>query len=198
MKKTALIFATVAALSSTAYAADKMIDINVNSDDLEVQFNGTKKWSRDSKTIFRGGFLKSYDDRRDESDVIANGGVVHYGYTDVKGLEFGIGLNGVTGTIENGRKDRDVLALGLRMQLSYVLPFKLKTVVSGIVNYAPRALCFADKMEKYQDYRLELAAEVINGGWLYAGIRDVAFGYEDLKDDYTFNDNAYVGFRFHF
>jgi len=185
-----------------------VLEININNDDLEVELAKMKAWSRNSQTFFGAGFLKSYDED-DVENLLYYATLTQVGYTDIRGFSFGIGFRGIYSELDekaNPIKDekKNTSALAARAKLLYTLPLRVKTIISATYNYAPKSLCFSNDLTAYREYRLEINAEPIDGGWLYAGLRDIEFEFDDDKvpatrdNTYTLNHAGYVGFKLYF
>jgi len=196
-----LLFGIFSELS--AREAGSVAEININEEDLEVDYAAVKNWSRNSQTFFGAGFLNAYDDDGIKN-TLYNVTLTQVGYTDIKGVAFGIGVRSVFGllneelNIDGDGKEKEVLALGMRVKLLYTFPLRVKTILSGTYNYAPKSLSFSPDLERYSEYRVELNIEPIDGGWVYAGMRGIDFKFETHDDAYTLNKTAYAGIKIYF
>lgn len=183
--------------------AGSVVEININEEDLEVDYASVTNWSRNSQTYFGAGFLNAYDDDGIQN-TLYNVTLTQVGYTDIKGVAFGIGVRGVFGllneevNIDGNEKEKEVAALGMRLKLLYTFPLRVKTMLVGTYNYAPKSLSFSEDLERYSEYRVELNIEPIDGGWIYGGLRGIDFKFEHLDDTYTLNKTAYAGIKIFF
>lgn len=182
-----------------------VVEININEEDLEVDYASITNWSRNSQTYFGAGFFNAYDEDGIQN-TLYNVTMTQVGYTDLKGVAFGIGVRGVFGLL-NGELDidqdgkeseKEIAALGMRVKLLYTFPLRVKTMLVGTYNYAPKSLSFSEDLERYSEYRVELNIEPIDGGWVYAGMRGIDFKFEHLDDTYTLNKTAYAGIKIFF
>lgn len=180
-----------------------ILEVNINKDDLEVDMASVKSWSRNSQTFYGFGALSCYD-KDDIHNTLYNVTLTQVGYTDIKGVGFGIGLRGVFGLLNSAvnpygeDKEKEVGALGLRMKLTYTFPVRVKTILGGTYNYAPKSLAFTQDLESYAESRVELSAEPIDGGWVYLGYRSIAFAFENVSETYELNTKAYGGIKIFF
>jgi hypothetical protein len=180
-----------------------VMEININDEDLEIDFASITEWSRNSQTYFGAGAFNAYD-ADGVKNTLYNVTLTQVGYTDIKGVSFGIGLRGVLGllnkdlNIGGNNKEKEVAALGMRLKLLYTFPVRVKTVLAGTYNYAPKSLVFSEDLENYSEYRIELSAEPIDGGWVFAGFRKIDFTFENLDESYTLNQTTYAGIKIYF
>ncbi len=180
-----------------------VVEININEEDLEVDYASVTNWSRNSQTYFGAGFFNAYDDNGIKN-TLYNVTLTQVGYTDIKGVAFGIGVRSVFGilneelNIDGDGKEKEVAALGMRLKLLYTFPLRVKTMLVGTYNYAPKSLSFSKDLERYSEYRLELNVEPIDGGWVYAGLRGIDFKFETHDEAYTLNKTAYAGIKIFF
>ena len=188
---------------AAARDAGSVVEININEEDLEVDYASVTNWSRNSQTFFGAGFLNAYDEDGIQN-TLYNVTLTQVGYTDIKGIAFGIGVRGVFGlineevNIDGDGKEKEVAALGMRVKLLYTFPLRVKTMLAGTYNYAPKSLSFSPDLERYSEYRVELNVEPIDGGWIYCGLRGIDFKFEHLDDAYTLNQTAYAGIKIFF
>jgi hypothetical protein len=207
-----LVFLLIIGLAVNGFArkGNSVVELNINNDDLELHFATLKKWSRNSQTYFGIGVLSGYDDYDYDGDdkhehKLYDATLTQIGYTDIKGISFGVGFKAVYANLDDlpTDKDLDVSAVGLRLKLLYTLPLRVKTIVAGTYNFAPKSLCFSSDLSRYNEYRLEINAEPIDGAWVYAGFREIEFTFEDLavvdgEDTYTFNKAGYFGVKIYY
>ena len=186
-----------------AREAGSVVEININEEDLEVDYASVTNWSRNSQTYFGAGFFNAYDEDGVQN-TLYNVTLTQVGYTDIKGVAFGIGVRGVFGlineevNIDGDGKEKEIAALGMRLKLLYTFPLRVKTMLVGTYNYAPKSLSFSEDLERYSEYRVELNVEPIDGGWVYCGLRGIDFKFEHLDDAYTLNKTAYAGIKIFF
>jgi len=186
-----------------------ILEVNINNDDLEVDYSSVQSWSRNSQTFYGFGALNAYDNDGIQN-TLYNVTLTQVGYTDIKGVGFGIGLRGVFTLLNkdvdpymdqhpDGKgSEKEVGALGLRMKLTYTFPVRVKTILAGTYNYAPRSLSFTQDLESFTESRVELSAEPIDGGWVYLGYRAIDFSFEDGGGTYALNHKAYGGIKIYF
>jgi len=174
-----------------------VLDVNINNEDLEVEVASMKTWSRNSFTHYGVAAIKTYDDF-DKEMIMYSVTMTQIGYTDLKGVAFGVGLKGVHSNFDLSGSTQSVSALGVRMKVLYTFPLKIKTIIAGTYNYAPKSLSFSKDLERYTEYRLTLNAEPIDGAWVYAGIRGIEFQFENIDETYTFNKTAFAGIEIYF
>jgi len=188
---------------AAAREAGSVVEININEEDLEVDYASVTNWSRNSQTYFGAGFFNAYDEDGVQN-TLYNVTLTQVGYTDIKGVAFGIGVRGVFGlineevNIDGDGKEKEIAALGMRLKLLYTFPLRVKTMLVGTYNYAPKSLSFSEDLERYSEYRVELNVEPIDGGWVYCGLRGIDFKFEHLDDAYTLNKTAYAGIKIFF
>lgn len=181
---------------------NNLIDVNINNEDLEMEYTSINEWSRNSQTYFSAGVLNAYD-ADDIHHVLYTVTMTQVGLTDLRGVGFGIGFRGVFTVLDEavdpyGQNDaREVGALGVRAKVMYTFPIRVKTILSGTVNYGPRSLSVNREMEQYREYRIDVNAEPIDGGWVYAGFRTIEFKF-DNGEVYDLNSKLYVGMKIYF
>ena len=95
----AFIMLFVLSLSLEARNNGNVLEININSDDLEIELAKMKAWSRNSQTFLGVGFLKAYDDD-DIENTMYYATLTQVGYTDLRGFSFGIGFRGIYGQLD--------------------------------------------------------------------------------------------------
>jgi hypothetical protein len=205
--RTVLVFFLTLGLVSELAARNtgSVVEININEEDLEVDYASVTNWSRNSQTYFGAGFFNAYD-----SDGIRNTlynvTLTQVGYTDLKGVAFGIGVRSVFGLLNKElnidgnekEKEKEIAALGMRIKLLYTFPLRVKTMLVGTYNFAPKSLSFSPDLERYSEYRVELNIEPIDGGWVYGGVRGIDFKFENRDETYTLNKTAYAGIKIFF
>ncbi len=181
---------------------NNLIDVNINNEDLEVEYTNINAWSRNSQTLFSAGMLNAYD-KDDIRHMLYTVTLMQEGLTDLRGVSFGIGFRGVFSMLDEkvdpyGKNDsHEVGALGVRAKFMYTFPLRVKTILGLTANYGPRSLSINTEMEQYREYRLELSAEPIDGGWIYAGYRGIEFKF-DNDEVYEMNQKLYVGMKIYF
>lgn len=176
---------------SEAVASEKSVALNINDDDLEVAMFLESDISRNSKIVYELSGLSAVDEF-DNKYSTALVGIENIGLTDLKGIIFGLGFN--AHTLYNDDTEDTFSALALRARVGYVLPVMIKTTISGVVNYAPESLCFSGDIEKYTNTKVEAEVDVIDGGRVVVGYRNIVYGL-DGGDDYKYNSAVYGGFK---
>ena len=172
------------------------IDLNVNTEDLEVSLSQLQNFSSNPRFYYSADYLKAYDEEDREQSMIS-GQMMIIGLTEIRGFTAGLGLKGLVTRIDTEGDDLDAAAVAVRLRLAYTLPLVVKTTVAVSGGYAPKSLCFSD-LEGYTEMRGQVEAEVIEGGLVYGGLRKLDMKFKDIDDTYTFNSAPYVGIKFLF
>ena len=180
--------------TNNAFAEEKSVAVNINNDDVEVNYYGESDYSEYSKVKTGFGGLKAVDEF-DNSNTYIHASFSNTGLTDLSGIIFGVGFDISTAYITDLKKLYP--AVGLMVKGGYILPLSTLTTITGTATYAPKALCLAGDMESFSDFRAEAEVEVIDGGSVYIGYRDIAYSLVDA-DDYSFSQTAYAGFKVRF
>jgi len=97
----------------------------------------------------------------------------------------------------NNQTNRDATGGAVQIRVAYTLPLIIKTTFSGQGGYAPKSLSFGD-LEQYTELRLQVDAEVIDGGLFYLGYRMIDMEFENNGGSYEFNNAPYLGIKFVF
>lgn len=174
-----------------------ILDVNINNEDLEVEAASLKSWSKNSYTHYSIGALKTYDEQ-DKGMTAYHASMTQIGYTDLKGISFGVGLKAIQANFIINDEDYSATALGVRLKGVYTFPLKVKTVLTGTYNYAPRSLSFSKDLESYTEYRATIKAEPIDGAWVYLGFRNIEFNFQSVDEKYKFNESAFFGMEIFF
>jgi len=188
---TTLITLMHADLSSAAQS----LAINLNDrDEVELTFIGESKYSENSTVKNETGILSALDEKKNKN-IYAHTGFTTTGLTDIPSVVFGLGID-LAGSYIDASQD-SYGAVALKVKLGYVLPFRILTTLLGSVSYAPKTLCLSNNIDKFSDTRFEIDFDIIDGGTVYFGYRDIKYGIPNAGL-YTLNKSGYGGFKIHF
>lgn len=197
VKSTTVAFFTISILLSQTdiSSAAQSLAINLNDrDEVELTFIGESKYSENTTIKNETGVLSALDEL-DNKNIYAHTGFSNTGLTDIPGIVFGLGID-LAGSYIDKSQD-SYAAVALKLKLGYVLPFRILTTVSGAVSYAPKTLCLSNNINNFSDTRIEIDFDVIDGGTIFVGTRDIKYGIPD-NGTFTLNKSGYGGFKIHF
>jgi len=171
-------------------------EININNKDIEVsvkldvgQFND----SVEPDTMLVGGKFLNADEAHSKDDPSKIDPYYELNFLLIrdigdKGMRAGLGIK------VNHTKNFSSVPLGL--EFAYKLPFEelVPFYLNGSIYYAPEVLSMNDA-DSYLEYRLNLDIEVIEGGKITLGYRNLDTNY-DL--DFNYNSSMYIGFKIDF
>ncbi|MCV6608567.1 MAG: YfaZ family protein [Campylobacterales bacterium] len=176
---------------------ESLLNINLNEKDIEFSLDSDERYSNNTKIYKSFGFLKG-EDENEEMRTMVEGQMMVMGLTAIPGLSVGMGLKGMATRITDvGNDDLNAGAAALKVKVIYTLPLLVKSYITGSYAYAPESLSFSD-LKNYNETRVEADFEIIDGGMIYGGVRQVDLDFKDIKETYTLNNNAYVGLKFVF
>ncbi len=187
MKKI-LIFAMLFTLP--LMASDSMVSLNLNSTDLELNYEHTRPLQGNSRSFMGAEFL-SGDDEFDKSQYMLSGYIYAMGLTPVPGLGAMIGFKGSATRVRVGGSNENIVAVPVHVGVNYTLPIVLRTHIQATVGFAPKALTFGEA-DKYEEYRFKAVMEPMDGGMVYVGWRSLQFDM-GASSNYKFNESAFVG-----
>ncbi len=180
--------------------AEEIINLNVNSEDVEFKFlhQFHKSYNVNDSKYYIGTSIINSNDKNSNRDNGENDKLYTIDFllknSIPKMRNFTIGL-GIKGVSHSNGKD-DFLALPLGLELFYRVDFNNFPTISigGSYYYAPKSLAFIEG-ENYNEYRIEVKVGVIKNANIYFGYRNIETNYQ--KKDFEFNSNAYLGVIFY-
>ena len=196
MLKRLIVSFLLATATLTAAQTVNALDVNINEDDLELSVSQLKNFSRNSRVYYSVGYLSAYDENSEQQGLFS-AEMMMIGLTEIKGFSAGVGLKGFATRINRSNQDRDATGGAVQIRVAYTLPLIIKTTFSGQGGYAPKSLSFGD-LEQYTELRLQVDAEVIDGGLFYLGYRMIDMEFENNGGSYEFNNAPYLGIKFVF
>jgi hypothetical protein len=180
--------------TSNASANSRTLAVNINDDDVELSYYGESEYSEYSKIKTGYGGLKAVDEFGNTNTYV-HASFSNTGLTDFSGIIFGVGFDISASYI--GESEKLYSAVGLMVKAGYIFPFRTLTTLMGSVSYAPQTLCLSDDLESFSDFRIQAEVEIIDGGSIYIGYRDIVYNLVDAPN-YTFNQAPYAGFKLRF
>jgi hypothetical protein len=130
----------------------------------------------------------------EESDYLATAEMMVVGISNSgpEDLEFGLGLKGYFGVLDE--PDEDVYALALGAHARYVIPSStpMGIVLDGF--YAPDITSF-DDTENMAEISLRYEIQVVPNALGYVGYRKLDVGLHDHSDEIELDDNIHFGIR---
>ncbi|MGP1560699.1 MAG: YfaZ family outer membrane protein [Helicobacteraceae bacterium] len=195
-----LLFLAAALLAS----AQNVVDINLNDSDIEAGYEHIKKFSRNTKIYTSAHFLRGESTYSKQSGWKRKNWLTDIqtsvmGLTAIPGLSVGIGAKGILAKVDySPLKDWDLLGFGIKGDVLYALPISVKTYIHVLYVYGPNSLAFMD-LKSFYDFRAQLDVEIIDGGMIYGGFRDIGIKSKRFEKDYfEFNKAFFVGVKFVF
>jgi hypothetical protein len=185
---------TAIAGTENAYAESRTLAVNINDNDVELNYYSESEYSEYSKIKKGYGGLKAVDEFGD-SNTYVHASFSNTGLTDLSGIIFGIGFDVSASYI--GKSEKVYTAIGLMVKAGYIFPLSTLTTLIGSISYAPQTLCISEDLENFSDFRIDLEVEVIDGGAVFVGYRDISYNLVNAPD-YTFNQAPYAGFKLQF
>jgi hypothetical protein len=183
------------ALSAISAFAMHTAEININDTDLELgakfdigQFNDNVE----PNTMFVGLKLLEVDNQnRYNNTPLYEFSFLMTRPVGKNGLHFGMGVK------LNYTQDFSSLPLGL--EAGYTFPTKdlVPMSINGSVYYGPKVLSF-NSAERYLEYRANYDIEIIENGRITVGYRSIHTDYNDIRENYRYNESVYFGFKFLF
>ncbi len=196
IKKTLLILI----LLTSVVKAESLININLNENDIEFSLDNDSRYSNNTKIYQSLGFMKA-ENEYERTNSMVEGEVLVLGLTSIPGFSVGMGIKGCATRINKEDapygEDKNAAALGIKVKALYTLPVMVKSYITASYVYAPDSLTFSD-IENYYESRAELDVEIIDGGMVYLGVRDIELDFINEQKSYTFNDAMYFGIKFVF
>jgi hypothetical protein len=130
----------------------------------------------------------------EDSDYLATAEVMVVGssISQRQDLEFGVGIKGYAGALDE--PDENIYALALGAQARYVLP---SSIPMGIVLegfYAPGITSFGET-ERMREASLRYEIQVVPNTLGYVGYRMMKAEIKDYEDDVDLDENFHVGIR---
>lgn len=182
-------------------SAQNVVDINLNDSDIEAGYEHIKKFSRNTKIYTSAHFLRgesTYNKDWKKKNWLTDLQMSVMGLTAIPGLSVGIGAKGIFSRIDGGRsKDWDTLGFGIKGDVLYALPISVKTYIHALYVYGPNSLAFMD-LKSFSDFRIQLDVEIIDGGMIYGGFRDIELKMKRYKGSFELNKAFFVGVKFVF
>lgn len=180
----------ICAISTLVFGSQKVFDLNLNSDDLEVRFQNpiyinANQYASDSSYIAEAGFISS-----DSNSLFSLGFFLKSHVQSVPNLKAQMGIKAV---YANSYASDIFVSFPLGIALSYdLLTNAGEFFFNSSLYYAPSPLSFKDA-DSYLEFRAEAGLEIIKNGDLYIGYRTIDTDYDTA--DVSFNQSGYLGFR---
>jgi len=184
-------------ISASAAAADAIIDLNINTKDVEGRID-IKVNPMETPLSIGGGFLFS-DDKTKYWIANLNAAVKDEVFTPA--LSLGLGLKGVFGRTDFVTVERDTAALSFQFLGDY--DFRKTSInwpisIYASVAYAPEILSFSDT-DRYFDFYTGVSFHINYFAAVYAGYRDIEIKYKAGGTENKLTDDAFfLGIRISF
>jgi hypothetical protein len=177
---------------------ESLLNINLNESDIEFTVDGDEKYSNNSKIYRSIGYIKA-DNKNDNSKGMAEAEMMVIGLTALPGISIGMGIKAIATKVDGDKDidDKNAAALAIKLKVIYTLPLMVKSYLTGSYAYAPNSLSFTD-LDNYYESKVEVNFEVIDGGLVYVGARNIELEFEDIDEKYTYNNSEYFGVKFIF
>ena len=93
----------------------------------------------------------------------------------------------------------DFSSVPLGLETTYRIPAQayVPMYLNGSVYYGPRVLSFGNA-DRYYEFRISYDIELIENARVTIGYRSMHTKYQDIRDDYVYNQAFYFGFKFFF
>lgn len=175
--------------------AKNVVDLNLNETDVEFGLENIKKISASSRLYTSAHFFHG-EDEFERMQNLFQGELTASGLTPIPGFSVGLGLKGIFTQVEFPGKDLEVFGLGIKFNLLYTLPIKIKTTLNGFFVYTPQSVSFLD-LHDYREWRMQIDVEIIDGAMFYVGYRDMQMEFDTWysRDDYSMNSDGYLGIK---
>ena len=191
----------IALLAMFAVSAFAMhgVEVNINDTDLEISAKldlGQFNYNIEPNTTFLGFRIVDADDTHGPKRGYTNDPYYEANFLMKKPLSSS-GLSVGMGVKFNYTKDFSSLPLGL--EATYKMPLKafVPMYLNGSVYYGPRVLSFGTA-DRYYEFRISYDIELISNGRVSVGYRSMHTNYQDVRNDYVYNQALYFGFKFFF
>ena len=128
-------------ISSVSFANTYDLELNVGHSVLEARFNATLPLE---ENFLKTGIGAIYNN--DEYKIV-DAKLALSGEAFLPELTFELGFKGLLGSMENGSKEGDLMAVGFLLLGKYALPeiiLPIPVDVSAGFTFAPGPLCFSD------------------------------------------------------
>jgi len=184
-------------IATTSLFGYHMGDINTNGEDLEASVMATNRLSRvTTQTVAIGGMMIEDEYKKKQNlfylDYYLTGRASRY-----YGLSLGMQAHYASPKINGKTKDLIAFPLQAKAHLYYPLgAMKIKGAIS--YAYAPSVLVFTSDFEDSKTLDVEIGLEIIKGGIIYVGTRQMSLKDELTGRDYELNNANYIGVRFLF
>lgn len=189
LKKLGLLSLTTASLF-----AMHTFEININEKDLglSAKFDiGQYNSKVEPGTTFVGAkFLNGSEDHGDFEEKNGFGEINFLKVKEISNTGMALGL----GVKANTTKDFISIPLGFEMVYSVPNVEVIPITINGSVYYAPEVLALKDAT-RFLEYGINARFEVIENGLIVFGYRKIDL---TATDTLTYNDSAYLGFKFAF
>ncbi|MEA3383054.1 MAG: YfaZ family outer membrane protein [Campylobacterota bacterium] len=175
--------------------ASSSAEININNNTLElatdIYLNDTFNLNNSSNYYYGISHLRTKsDENQDSQNLTTMNFKVLNPYVDDYGMSLGIGIK----TVYTSQLEKSFNAIALALYFKYELNEMFYVSIDG--SYAPRVLSFMDA-ESYNDAKLKLNYKVLDGGYMYVGLRKIETTYEN-NQKVEFDDAAFFGYQFRF
>ncbi len=193
------------ALANISAFAMHSAEININDKDVELAVKidiAEYNYSLDPDTTFIGfSYLKgTQENSKDEHGThVDTNGYYEASFLMKKRMTndilVGIGIK-LNYTEIN---DESYISAPLGLEAGYTLSTGIPITLGAKLYYAPQSLAFS-KADNFLEYRIEAIVDIIDGGSIILGYRnlDTNFKIDAKSYDVTYNESAYIGFRFSF
>ena len=181
-------------LASSLLLANSGLEVNINSDTLEVEadiyLNKHYDVSNDSNYYFTFGHLRTESDTTETQSLTTAVFKVINPYTDDNGISIGLGMK----SVYTNQMAKTFFALPLsvytRVEMSEVM------YVDAEMSYAPRVLSFS-AAHTYTEIKGKFNYKVLSDGYVFVGARSIKAKYDSGKVS-KFDNSAFLGFEVRF
>lgn len=177
-------------VAANAWAGE--LDLTLSDESVWVQYTQPIRYEDYGRTAVDFGLLYTESD-----DWLGSLGLGVQGEvgSQAPGLEFGLGIRGYAGIVDD---DYDVSAITLGLSGMYVPPSLSRLGIVAHVNYSPNITTYGDA-ERFTDFGLRLEYEVLPVASAYVGYRqvDVKLDRRNMSD-VDVDETVFVGIRLSF
>ncbi len=186
-----LIGAAFAMLAASTASAD-MLDVNLNNNTAQFQYNTAGGPNEQGRANIHGGFLYN-----NNNSMLGNVGImVNNNLEAAPGFSVGVGMEGVLAVIKDVQPNRYTASVvAIDALLRYAVPATHVAFV-GELHYAPKILSFGDAV-RYDQNVVRVEYELAPSTAVYLGYRQTTFGLKNTRAA-DLDRGVHVGFKMAF
>ena len=182
---------------TAAVAAAFLLCMNASAGELDLSFNSDAFrviYAQDiehNDLAWDAGLINNSD-----KGYIINASLYLTGFASDGSNPLEAGLGGRTGYVDGDNSDQTGIPLALGGYLKYTLPNLNRISIRGDAYYAPDILTAMD-LEKYEDYTLKVAYNLMKQADIYVGVRYVKAEF-DNDSSQLIDNGMHVGIDLRF